>query len=211
MHKKKSRLIIFIIGLITLLSLIPLRSLKFEFNIEKLFPSGDKDLLFFKQFQQQFQSEKEDEFILIGLKNNDGIFDNKFLTKTDSLTRFISRQENIIKVYSLTSTNVLFFTNDEINARPLVHINKPELYPSDSVYLFESKEYRDLLVSKDGKSIVIAAFNKQFLTDDQKDIILGQINFLIKQSKIRIFFFVESNYNDLITKLCVSFGYSFFD
>lgn len=182
MHKKKSRLIIFIIGLVTLLSLIPLRSLKFEFNIENLFPTGDKDLLFFQQFQQQFQSEKEDEFILIGLKNNNGIFDNKFLTKADSLTRFISRQENIIKVYSLTSTNVLFFTNDEINARPLVHINQPGLYPSDSVYLFESKEYRDLLVSKDGRSIVIAAFNKQFLTDEQKDIILGQINFLIKQS-----------------------------
>jgi predicted RND superfamily exporter protein len=181
MHQKKSRLIIFIIGLITLLSLIPLRSLRFEFNIEKLFPHGDPDLVFFQQFQQQFHSEKEDEFILIGLKNEKGIFDKSFLTKTDSLTRFVTRMEHVIKVYSLTSANVLYFLNEEINARPLVHTMQPEFYAADSAYLFNSKEYRDLLVSKDGKSIVIAAFNKQFLTDGQKDSLLGQINYVIKQ------------------------------
>ena len=181
MNDKKSRLIIVLVLLITLLSFIPLRSLRFEFNIEKLFPSGDEELAFFQQFQQQFHSEKEDEFILIGLKNEKGIFDKNFLTKTDSLTRFITGMENIIKVYSLTSTNVFSFSNEEINARPLVHINQPENYVSDSVYLFNSKEYRDLLVSKDGKSTLIAAFNKQYLTDNQKDSLLGQINYLIKQ------------------------------
>ena len=38
MEKIKSRRIIFVLLLLTILSFIPLRSLKFEFNIEKLFP-----------------------------------------------------------------------------------------------------------------------------------------------------------------------------
>lgn len=183
MEKIKSRRIIFVLLLFTIFSFIPLRSLKFEFNIEKLFPRDDDDLAFFQQFQQQFHSEKDDEFILIGLKNKEGIFKQDFLEKADSLTRFITKLDNIITVYSLTSTNLLYFKNEEINARPLIHISQPQLYTADSVYLFESKEYRDLLVSKDGRSIAIAAFNKQFLEDDQKDLILDNIRKKIEELK----------------------------
>ena len=181
MEKIRSRRIVYVLVLLTLFSFIPLRSLKFEFNIEKLFPHDDEDLTLFQAFQQQFHSEQDDEFILIGLKNNEGIFQKKFLEKADSLTRFIAKLDNIIRVYSLTTTNLLYFENDEINARPLLHISQPELYTADSVYFFQSKEYRDLLVSKDGKSIVIAAFNKQFLSDDQKDIILNSIRSMTEQ------------------------------
>ena len=183
MEKIKSRRIILVLLLLTIFSFIPLRSLKFEFNIEKLFPRDDNDLAFFQRFQQQFHSEMDDEFILIGLKNNNGIFQQDFLEKTDSLTRFITRLDNIIKVYSLTSTNLIYFQNDEINARPLIHISQPILYPTDSAYLFQSKEYRDLLISKDGRSIAIAAFNKQFLNDDQKDLILNSIRSKIEDLK----------------------------
>lgn len=183
MEQIKSRRIVFILLLLTIFSFIPLRSLKFEFNIEKLFPRDDADLSFFQQFQEQFQSQKDDEFILIGIKNKAGIFRQDFLEKTDSLTRFITQLENIITVYSLTSTNLIYFKNEEINARPLLHISDPALYAMDSAYLFESKEYRDLLVSKDGRSIAIAAFNKQFLNDDQKDLLLDNIRKKIDELK----------------------------
>lgn len=175
MNEKKSRTGLILILLLTILSFIPLRSLRFEFNIEKLFPAGDPELVFFREFQQQFRSEIDDEFIFIGLKNNSGIFNRNFLVKADSLSQFISRQENIIKVYSLTTSHILYFQKDEINARPLIHIDRPELYAADSVYLFESKEYRNLLISNDGRSIAIAAFNKQYLTNAQKDQLLDGI------------------------------------
>lgn len=175
MNENISRNAVVVILMITVLCFFPLRSLKFEFNIEKLFPAGDKELAFFREFQQQFRTEIDDEFIFIGLKNKAGIFRQDFLVKTDSLTRFISGLNNIIKTYSLTSSNIIYFQGEEINARPLIHISSPELYPADSVNLFRSKEYRDLLISKDGKSIAIAAFNKQHLTDLQKDDILNAI------------------------------------
>ncbi|MBI1342968.1 MAG: MMPL family transporter [Terrimonas sp.] len=188
MNERIGRTGLVVILLLTLLSFLPLRSLKFEFNIEKLFPAGDPELTFFQQFQQAFNSQIDDEFIFIGLRNNKGIFDRDFLVKTDSLSRFLSRMDHIIKIYSLTTTNIIFFQDQEINARPLIHINQPALYPSDSVYLFQSTEYRNLLISNDGKSIAIAAFNQQNLTDDQKDIILNSI-----QNKINRLGFDESH------------------
>lgn len=114
MNEKKSWLALGVILLTTIVSLIPLRSLKFEFNIENLFPSGDSDLIFFQDFQQQFRSEIDDEFIFIGLKNKKGIFQQDFLVKTDSLTNFVKKLDHITKVYSLTTANSIFYKKNRI-------------------------------------------------------------------------------------------------
>jgi uncharacterized protein len=173
--KKHSQLVIILIVSMTIIALIPLHSLKFGFSIEALYPSGDEDLSFYREFRHTFGTETEDEFIFIGLKNGGGIFDSGFLKKTDSLTRFLGGLEPVVKLYSPTNTNIIYFSNDQINARPLIHINQPEKYPSDSAYLFQSKEYRDLLVSRDGKAIAIGAFNSPDLDEGQKRLLVDSI------------------------------------
>ena len=131
MNEQKSRVAIVILLLVTLLCLLPLRTLQFEFNIEKLFPDGDPELAFFQQFQEQFNAKEDDEYIFIGLTNNEGIFRRDFLTKTDSLTRLVQRLPHITKVYSLTTASSIYFANNEVNARPVIHIMQPEFYPDD--------------------------------------------------------------------------------
>src|SRR6185369_3949309 len=56
-----------------------------------------------------------------------------------------------------------------------------EFYQQDSIYLFQSKEYRDLHISTDGKSIAIGAFNDTALTGKQKDDLIQTINSEIQQ------------------------------
>ncbi|MBI3139620.1 MAG: MMPL family transporter [Sphingobacteriales bacterium] len=175
MYEKRSWAGFYLIVLLTGLSFIPLRSLRFDFNSENFFPDGDPDLVFFQEFREQFSSHIDDEFIFIGLKNREGLFDREFLVKADSLSRFISRQEHILKLYSLTSANLIYFNGQEVNARPLIHTGDPSQYAADSAYLFASPEYRNLLVSKDGRSIAIAAFNQPHLSNGQKDRLLGSI------------------------------------
>lgn len=188
MNERISRTAITIIILLSVLCLIPLRGLRFDFNIEKLFPADDPELSFFQDFQKQFNSQIDDEFIFIGLKNDKGLFDQDFLTKTDSLTQYIQRQPHILKVYSLTRANLIYFSNNDFNARPLVHIYDPSKYKEDSVDLFNAAEFRNLLISKDGRSIALAAFNEQLLTNIQKDSLLDGI-----QNRIRELGFSESH------------------
>lgn len=181
MTERKSRAAIVIILLLTLGCLIPLRQLRFDFNIEKLFPADDPELAFFQDFQQKFNSQIDDEFIFIGLRDNKGLFEKDFLRKTDSLTQYIQRQPHILKVYSLTTASLIYFSNNEFNARPLVHIYDPSKYEQDSIDLFQSVEFRNLLVSRDGRSIALAAFNEQFLNNKQKDSLLDGISKRIKE------------------------------
>jgi uncharacterized protein len=188
MKKKFSWLVVYVIAFLTMLCFIPLRQLRFEFDMEKLFPADDPELAFFQDFQEEFRSHGNDEFIYIGLRNNGSIFDPAFLKKVDTLTRYIKRHDAITKIYSLTSTNVLSFHKDTLNARPLLQYDKPARYAADSAYLFASPEYRNLLVSKDGRSVAVAAFNKMNLTDAQKDGLLQSL-----ESKIAELNFHESH------------------
>src|SRR5215212_7950289 len=144
---------IYLIIAITALSLLPIRNLRFDLSAEMFFPSNDKDVAFYQDFRNQFQTQIDEEFIFIGLTNSKGIFQKEFLQKTDSLTQYLSKLEHILKVYSVTNANIIFFKDSQINARPLIHIQEPQRYYEDSVYLFESPEYRKLLVSLDRRSL----------------------------------------------------------
>jgi predicted RND superfamily exporter protein len=89
----------------------------------------------------------------------------------------------------------LYFEGEDFNARPLIHIDSPAYYVQDSIYLMQSAEFRNLMISKDGKSLALAAFNKTDLNALQKDSLLEGIEKQLKTldfnqyhlaSKIRI-------------------------
>ena len=178
LHTKNS-IPIFLWALITILCFLTLRNL--DPDPQRLLAKNDPDKVFYQQFKEQFKAAAEEEFIFITLTNNKGIFQKEFLEKVDSLTNFLGRSPGILRVYSLTNEHIIFFNGSDINARPLIHVGQPEFYQEDSIYLFQSKEYRDLHISKDKRSIAIGAFNDPGLTGKQKDELVRSINSKILQ------------------------------
>jgi predicted RND superfamily exporter protein len=153
-----------------------------------MFPIHDPDVQYYKDFQRKFHTDIDEEVIFIGLKNSNGIFQIEFLRKVDTLTQYISKLNNIAKVYSLTNSSFISLHNGTFSAVPLIHINQPDQYLADSIQLFNSEEYRQLLISKKGTSIAIAAFNQPWLTHLQKQQLLYQI-----QKKLNDLEFNESH------------------
>ncbi|MFZ9386363.1 MAG: efflux RND transporter permease subunit [Chitinophagaceae bacterium] len=188
MNERKSRIGFYLVVLLTCLSFLPLRSLRFEFRTENFFPAGDPELVFFREFQEKFSTSINDEFIFIGLRDQNGIFNRSFLEKTDSLTRYIAGLNHILKIYSLTNSQVIYFKDGNVQARPLVQPGQPEQLAADSQYIFRSPEYRDLLVSSDSTAVAVAAFNEPNLTNRQKDLLLDSI-----RQKLEALHFDESH------------------
>jgi len=180
-NRRTSSFIIFLVALITIVSLIPLSGLHVDFNPAQLLKKNDPDKATYDQFKTQFNASSEEQNIFIALKNRRGIFQKDFLVKADSLTRFLLRHPKVLRVYSLTSTTLIYFNGEDVNARPLLHVNQPEFYKEDSIYLFESNEYRDLLVSARGDCIAIGAFNDTSLTHQEKEQLLQSIEAKIKE------------------------------
>lgn len=170
-----------VILLITILCVIPLSRLKLDTNIDKLFPANDPDVLFYQQFRDIFNSDIDNETILIGLENSNGIFQADFLFKIDSLTKYITKLNHIQKVYSLTNSSFIYLKDNQFNAKPVIRISQPQFYKEDSIHLFESPEYRDLLISKSGKSVAIAVLNDLQLDDLGKTNLFHSIKLKTKE------------------------------
>ncbi|NNC94233.1 MAG: MMPL family transporter [Chitinophagales bacterium] len=165
------------------LSVVQILSLRFEFNLERLHPQKDPDAYFYKEFKEKFHADIDDEYLTIAISNNKGIFEKDFLIKADSLSNYLMKARYILKVYSITRTGQIVLDGNKLKEEPLIHIDQPELYREDSVNLFRSREYVNLMMSDDGRSLVITGFNKPGLTDMQKDSLISGISEQIENLK----------------------------
>ena len=74
------------ITVIFLASIALLHQLKFEFDFEQFFPEGDEYLAFYKDFIQDF--ETDNNFLLVGVENESGVFEQSFLSKLQNLLNY---------------------------------------------------------------------------------------------------------------------------
>src|SRR5215208_3378140 len=98
MNKRHGWQLIFFLAFLGLVCVVPLRFLKPDLRPEKLFRPADADVSFYRTFQHQFYSEANEEYIFIGLGNDEGLFKRNFLGKVDSLTRYLTGLAHVVKV-----------------------------------------------------------------------------------------------------------------
>ena len=128
-------------------------NVKFVFNFEDFFPQNDPDLDFFMEFIEDF--ETDDNFYLIALENEEGIFDQDYLVQLDSLTKAVRNIENVTDVVSLSSIFYPVKTPFGINMLPMVHPNEPDKYAADKKTLSEDERFMKTLVSEDFSSSIV--------------------------------------------------------
>lgn len=159
------------------LSIYSYKHITYNFSIQQFFPPHNSDTKFYNQFLETFNAQVDENALVIAIPGNSGIFNRIFLNKLDSLCKFLEAQDCISKVYSITNLNVIYFTNSEFNARPLVHLDRPDLYAQDSAYICASPEYYKLFISRDQKACALTSFFKtklpvsefSFFTDKLKN------------------------------------------
>ena len=93
---KYRRWFIALFSLLAIGSAFLLPQVKFNFSFEQFFPQGDKDLEFFQNFVEEF--ETDDNFLLIALENEDGVFDSTFL---ESVKAFALECKAMVDVQSV--------------------------------------------------------------------------------------------------------------
>ncbi|MBT8232186.1 MAG: MMPL family transporter [Saprospiraceae bacterium] len=153
---------------ISLLCLLTLPHLKFAFNFEQFFPTGDKDLEFFQEFIEEF--ETDDNFLLIAFVNEPSIFDTSFLKR---LKTFSIACQDVSYVTSVQSLPLFGFpTMSPIGPiiKNAVHLDNPSLLKKDSIRLLNDERILYTLVNE--KATATAAIIK---TEDEIQ---------IKESKI---------------------------
>ncbi len=176
-----------IYGILSVVSFYFLFQLQFSFSFEQFFPKGDKDLDFFKEFIQEF--EADDNFLLIAVRREEGVFDQQFLENIHEFTLQAGKLPNVLESQSLTKLGYPIKTPFAVATIPVIHIDDPSRYESDKKRLFQDERFVHNFISEDGQSLVIYLKTVSSITFDQAQELMSGLNGLIND-----FGFVEYHY-----------------
>ncbi len=151
-------------GLITLAALTILPQVKFDYKFEKFLPPSDEDLQFYWEHVERFESDND--FLLVGIGNEKGIFNQDFLLKVDSITKVFSKKDYIKQVTSPTNINNPIIGPLGVIKSAYIHTNQPDLYQKDSVRIYNAPGLNGSLFSADRKKVSL--FLKMQPSDDRK-------------------------------------------
>ncbi len=139
---------------LALLSTYFIFQLKFTFDFEQFFPTGDPDLEFFMDFREKF--EPDDNFMLVAVRREQGIFQQDFLNDFHAFTIDCRNLEPVVRATSITNTKFpIKLPIGGYTAIPAIDRKKPDTYARDSLRLVQDERLNGRLISKDGKTAVV--------------------------------------------------------
>ena len=104
--KRISAVILLCVGVFTAVCIWNLQFLSLDYNFENFFPENDEETVFFKEHRERFASDND--FLLVAVKNNDGVFRKDFLLELENLLADLDTVTHVDTVLSLTRMNKLF-------------------------------------------------------------------------------------------------------
>lgn len=169
MSKRQSVLVISLIAAITAGCFFIISGLRFSYDFEAFFPKDDPETAFYYHFRKDF--ETDNDFFIVALENEKGIFDYSFLQRVDSLTNALKKVPSVSEV--LGPTQITQYYRDpvlgQIFRSPLLRWQEPEFYAIDSARVASTPGMVGLFFSGDGKSLAINMKHAQGLSKEKCD------------------------------------------
>ncbi|WP_299699753.1 MMPL family transporter [uncultured Pontibacter sp.] len=150
-HKTSSLLVLTVIAILTALSVFYASRLRFDYNFDNFFPKGDPDLAYYFSYRDKFGNDND--YLLIGLDKGGSLFDQQFLQKVDTLTRFMQQQPHVESVLSPTTVKSPIIEQFGYFEIPYLHPDEPERYTQDSTLVYQSRELVGTLFSEDATAV----------------------------------------------------------
>jgi predicted RND superfamily exporter protein len=172
---KMSKWIIIISCLIVFISSYFASKISFDYDYAKYFPKDSDAKDFFENYQKTFGSDND--FILIGIVNNNGVFNKEFLSKVktlgDSIQTNKSVQFIISPTHNLNYTKLAGF-NGIIN-KPYIQSDLNNLY-QDSIFIRQAPKIYGNIFSEKLPAISIFIQTKNNLAKAPSDKLLKDLN-----------------------------------
>ena len=171
-----------VIGAILLLTLLlgwQVQGLRFDYNIESFFSQADPELAYYLDYRETF--ENDNDFILIGISNDEGIFQEYFLRNVNELTDGLKSLDLIVSVQSPTNLHMsMIGPMGGVMKAPLIHLDSPARYERDKERIYSTKNAFSSLFSSDTSKITILLKKMEFTPKAANDSLLLAITNLIE-------------------------------
>lgn len=157
----------------TVISICLLPFLKFSFSFEDFFPQGDDDLDFFLEFIEDF--ETDDNFLLIGLHNEEGVFDSLFLKNVEKVTTAVDTLPYVLSAQSLMSIKTPSLGPFGVNFNPLINDLSPDGLSKAKEQIVNDPRWKYNLISPTGKDLAIFIKHDDYLGLEESTLLLSSV------------------------------------
>lgn len=192
MNKRTRTLSIVTFIVLGILSCLALFNLKFGFDLEQFFPEGDEDLVFYREFIDEF--ERDDNFMLLAVRRDEGVFEQQFLEQFHELTLKASRLPHINSAQSLTKFSYPLKTPFGITSVPAIHIDKPQKYEKDKSRILQDERFVNNLISEDATTLVISLKTTPDIAQGQAEELITSMNSLMASYDFDNYHYIGRSY-----------------
>lgn len=155
MSRKKGIYGLIVIGVITILMATQLRHLKFNYDFNTFFPTGDPDLAYYQRITGEFGMHDDFLYLAVFAEN---IYSKDFLDRINKLTQDLESWPEIDRVLSITDYERWQVTPFGLNTLPLYS----EASGIDSGRVQDNDRLIGQYVARDGQSVGILVRHKFF-------------------------------------------------
>lgn len=180
MTKKLAYIIIILISLISIGAFTQLPKVKLSYDFESFFPKDDPEIQAYDKFRKSFGTDNE--YVLLGVENNAGIFDTSFLQKIDIISKQLKQLDLVGKVQSITTQKRIIKSPFGGYTYPLVHLHDDIKLKKDSVKIYTgNNSIYKLFVGENATSTLISFSANKVLTRAETDTLVSQSRAIFNQ------------------------------
>lgn len=161
-------------------------SVVFDYDFENFFPQDDVELSFYQEYRDQFGNDND--YLLIALGHEKGVFDTDFLNRADKLNNEIKALALVENTVSLLDLKEPIIGNFGVRRVPILQWDSDsDLHKSKSAIL-DSDQYIGNLLSEDQQYLLLLVQNQQQISKEDGDLLFQQISELLRNSQFNSYF-----------------------
>lgn len=139
MYRSLARISLCLVLLLTAFFLWGGSALRFNYNFEDFFPANDQDVAFYTNFKNTFG--KDNDFLLVSLTPQEGIFKPDFWAKVSSLQDSLAAQSSVLKAQSALDIQMPYRGPFGLLTRPLLSPKEESTLLKDSVFISKQEDF----------------------------------------------------------------------
>ncbi|MBP6312266.1 MAG: RND family transporter [Flavobacteriales bacterium] len=180
---RNARIALVVLAVISVIMVFALRNAKLDYDFEKFFPTNDPELERYNAFREKFGGDND--FLMIGIPREAGIYNVDLLSKVDSLTSALERLDNINKVTSPTRLTEPIITPIGVFQTPYLRFKSDSTLTADSARIAQDPRIHGTFFSEDGKALLMLIDAETGLSKLKSDALLKDVEHAIGSSGLQ--------------------------
>ncbi|MEO9532629.1 MAG: MMPL family transporter [Crocinitomicaceae bacterium] len=177
--KKIAKITLFAVLAVSAFFAYQATKIDFDYDFEAFFSKTDPETEFFDQHRKRF--ETDNDFVFIALRNEEGIFQKDFLTKTRDFVDDLKEDSLVVDIQCITHMDEYIKTpfSAAVFDSPYIHVDQPKKYRSDSIRIFSHPEISNTFIDKSCKALMVNVKHREYLSKEKCDLLKQSIDKLL--------------------------------